>query len=201
VVREASTAREPVGDSLIMSLPLLFATLALFLGGYFTWATAPTVGPRGFPLWDLLVVLGFISGVGTILSVLYWDSPAPSGTEPAPVDRAPLDSSDRRDFGRPRPSAEPATPAAPSGGLAVAIASLGSRPSARPAPTPDWSEDDLPILVPPPRRPVPNAPSFVPPASRTPASGNSAVENALAELDEIQRAATPRRTGDRAASP
>jgi hypothetical protein len=206
VVREEtaeplSFERERAGDALVHSFPLVLSALALFVGGYVTWSDAPTAGPRIFPLWILLMTLGLVAAAGAIISFLVSDA-GPFGARARRTSEGggPIVAT-RTDFGRPRPAATPATAPSPNGGLAVAMASLGSRP-ATPA---VWSEDDLPLAPPRPavRTTVPVAGSTVTPRSGSaPVSQNrAAIESALAELDDIQRDTTPRRVGERAASP
>jgi hypothetical protein len=183
-------------DALVSSLPLILSALTLLLGGYVVWATAPRAGPPAFPLWDLLIVLGFIAAIGAGLALARPNAPA-HGAEEAETDDSTLPSGSRSDFGRPRPDAVAAGGTAPSGGLAVAMASLGGRPT----PPAVWSEDDLPLPVP--RAPLPTVPAAGPPSPRSAAARtrNPAVETALAELDDIQRDTTPRRPDGRVASP
>ncbi len=225
-----SSVRERGGDALVHSFPLVLSAVALLVGGYVTWSDAPTAGPPIFPLWVLLVILGFVAAAGAIVSFVVSDGRSPEDRADPSVDARRPPSAPRADFGRPRPEATPAPVPTPSGGLAVAMAPFASRP-ASPA---DWSEDELPLPAPRPlARPLapiapvilaprPSArpsireapatatprPSVRPPEPVTPppspastAQSRAAIESALAELDEIQRDTSPRRAGGRVASP
>jgi hypothetical protein len=89
------------------SLPLLVVSAGLFVGSVAVDLVAPDAGPGGFPLWGLLLTLGFTAAIGTTLSWFFAVGPE-VGSAPAPgASTVPLD------LGRPAPDvrrAEPATP-------------------------------------------------------------------------------------------
>ena len=183
-------------DAVVSILPLGVAAAALFLGAYVAYVSAPAAGPRIFPLWDLLFVLGLLAVIGAGLTVAIGEE---ASGRPAPAE-APSSSAsgDRSEFGRPRPAATPGSVPMPTGGLAVAVTSLGGRP-ALPA---IWSEDDLPLPAPrraPVRRPVETETSVA--TAPAPPPRTAVVENALAEIEDIQRDIAPRRPTDAAVPP
>lgn len=170
------------------SLPLLLVAAALFAGGYALRSTAATVGPGLFPLWDLLVVLGFVAGIGGVLSWFFVDSPEVGRVEDE-GDTGAMDS--RSESGRPRPETTSSRrPPMPTGGLAVALTMAGP-------PLPPWSEDDIP-LTPPWIPPLPLAAGGPTVPSELRPDG---IDQVLAEIDGIQRDAAARRSSEKAASP
>jgi hypothetical protein len=119
------------------SLPLFVVTVGLFVGSGVVYRAAPTAGPGGFPLWGLLMTLGFIAAIGATVSWFFAkgsaeDAAADSASEPAPT-RPPADA------GRPSPDV--------------------LRPSEVAAPE-DWDESTIPVrtVSRPPVRPVAAAP-------------------------------------------
>ena len=182
----ASDPPETPLDSLAESAPLFVISGALFVAGFLFWRDGSTAGPTFFPIWNLLIALGFIAAIGGLIS---WLFAMPAGA--APGERASPSGSaeeDRDDFGRPRPEVRRRSPVpTPTGGLATAMSSYGMPPRAI------WSEDDLPVLPP---APLPRAPARAAPATPSPprlATGNDGVNLMLAELDDIERAVAPRR--------
>lgn len=83
----------------VASLPLLLVSVALFVGSVVVFRLDPSAGPGGFPLWGLLLTLGFIAAIGTTVSWFYAAGPtAPPATAPdAPAPAVP------EDLGRPAP--------------------------------------------------------------------------------------------------
>ncbi|HXW67663.1 MAG TPA: hypothetical protein VEL82_07310 [Thermoplasmata archaeon] len=115
---EAAPA-ESLGDGLAASWPLLAAAAGLFVGAAVVFERAPHVGPSDFPLWGLLIALGFIAGIGATLSWFY----ATSATTVAPEVAAPkaeLAGATRRapagEGGRPVPEARRADDGAAGAG-------------------------------------------------------------------------------------
>jgi len=167
------------------SSPLFLAATALFIGGYAVWRFNASVGPGSFPLWDLLVVLGFVSAIGGVLSWFFAVGngersdanalPAPEPVEPEPPRARPRSSvpsaASRSDLGRPPPTVvAPRRPASPASGFSAALAT-----TPRHAPLyeePDEAFDSPPVPLPtPPVEPIPR----------------TEVEQMLRELDGIAR--------------
>jgi hypothetical protein len=113
-------------SAFLASLPLFVVTVGLFAGSAIVYELARSVGPDGFPLWGLLMTLGFIAAIGTTVSWFFAkgaaeDAAAPAGTlavEP--------------EGGRPMPDV---------------------RRDDSPAATEDWDESTIPVR-PSPRPPV-----------------------------------------------
>lgn len=173
-------SRSELSTGLRESIPLLAVSLLLFLAGAVFRVLGPKVGPPFFPLWALLILLGFVAGIGAVIS---WFGAGNAPLEPKPrTDSGAIDGRGfgaERTGGRPppmtrRPShsesrrlAEPAEP------WDEGPAPLAARVSAAPA----ESADGLPS-----RPPRPSDPAK--------ASDTDAV---LTELDGIQHAVGPRR--------
>jgi hypothetical protein len=175
----------------VASLPLLASSVALFVLGYVVWGVAPHVGPGSFPLWDLLLVLGFVAAIGAVLSWMSADS-RPGRAPNPPRSEPPAGPEPRPEFGRPRPEITSPPAPRPAGGLAAAMATMGPPRPVGPA---EWSEDDIPIL---PSRPAyrlppdesePAVPSTDPGAAdpRPLTNRRAPVDSVLDEIDEIQR--------------
>jgi hypothetical protein len=180
---------ETLTEGLAASAPLFVIAGLLFAAAYLFWRDGGVVGPRSFPLWDLLIALGMLATAGGILSWFF----ATSGPTPARARRAPRPATDRAEYGRPRPEvSRPGPTPAPTGGIATALAAYGS-------PTrPIWSEDELPVPLP--RPPVRARSASSGPTA--PSTGSDGVNRMLAELDEIEQAvARRRRAGEPAPSP
>ena len=168
------------------SSPLFLAAIALFIGGYAVWRFDPSAGPGSFPLWDLLVVLGFVASIGGVLSWFYatdGSEPVESAEEAAllperpepvrPRARAPATSvSNRADLGRPPPAIAPASrrAAGHASGFSAALATT-------PRNSPPWEDPEEELDA----RPVPLPTPPVEPIPRT------EVEQMLRELDGIAR--------------
>ena len=173
---------------------MFLAATALFIGGYAVWRFNPSVGPGSFPLWDLLVILGFVSAIGGVVSWFYAvGDGGPVDIEPAPpadLDPRPLEAKPRpraaptpipprSDLGRPRPEASPGRrPTGPASGFSAALATT-------PQHAPPWDEPEDDLESPP--VPLPTPP--IEPIPRT------EVEQMLRELDGIERDASRRRGG------
>lgn len=152
------------GSGLWGTLPLLVLTGLLFVGAVLVYLTYPQLGPYHFPIWGLLLTLGFVGAIGSTVSY-FWAVDEPSaevadagGQSPAPPARA--------DLGRPAPEVvrrpDPAR-SAPAVGAA--------RSSADP-----WDEDVLPPVAPKGPRPVLTTPD-----------DPGDIGRALEEIAEIQR--------------
>jgi hypothetical protein len=59
------TAGIPLRRVLVENLPFLIVTCALFLGSYLCHEFGNSIGPSIFPLWALLLTLGFVAAIGT----------------------------------------------------------------------------------------------------------------------------------------
>jgi len=171
------------------SSPLFLAATALFIGGYAVWRFNPTVGPGSFPLWDLLVVLGFVSAIGGVVSWFFasGDGSVAEGERPVPSPSA------RYPPAKPRPRI-PATPvAATEYGRPRPDVRLRSRSPGHASGSPG------PLTTAPFRDPMeersdeeegPPGPLPTPAAAPSP---RPEVEEMLQELDGIERDASPRR--------
>jgi hypothetical protein len=171
--READPADAPphVRSPILGTLPLIVLTGALFVGAYFVHQVAPTTGPYNFPLWGLLMTLGFIAAIGAVVS-WFFATDEPSRNAPTTdVDSGAGDLVSRRargDFGRPVPE--------------VARAATPSASAARAAEP--WNEDLLPPVAPHRPRPVLTTPD-----------DPGDIARALDEIADIQRElAAPRST-------
>lgn len=111
------------------SLPLFVVSVGLFVGSVVVYSIARSIGPGGFPLWGLLMTLGFIAAIGTTVSWFFAKGVAEESAPPA----GPAVGAD--EAGRPAPDVR--------------------RASTAPI-TPDWDESTIPARpVPrPPARPV-----------------------------------------------
>jgi hypothetical protein len=159
------------GRALTGTLPLILLTGALFVAAIVSYYKLGDVGPAGYPLWGLLITLGFIGSIGVTFSAYYAAGEAEAvedelGEEPSSVPE-PLSATSSPDFGRPRPEVVRHGPAPAASPVPVAA-------TARPA-RPPWDEEDLP---PPIAHPAP--PSLSAPLDP------SEIERALAEIAEIQ---------------
>lgn len=172
------------------SSPLFLAAAALFIGSYAVWRFDPSAGPGLFPLWDLLVVLGFVATIGGVLSWFYAagdgvpeevvSAPVPEPEAARPVRTRPRTlpplTAPRADVGRPPPAVvgAPRRAAGHASGFSAALATTPRNP-------PPWDEpEDLEA------RPVPLPTPPVEPIPRT------EVEQMLRELDGIARDASRR---------
>jgi hypothetical protein len=67
------------------SLPLFVVTVGLFTGSAVVFHIARTAGPGGFPLWGLLMTLGFVAAIGATVSWFFAkgaaDAPAADPSE------------------------------------------------------------------------------------------------------------------------
>jgi hypothetical protein len=133
-VDDAAVAAEPERASewsaFSASLPLLVVTVGLFVGSVVVYRLARTVGPDGFPLWGLLMTLGFIAAIGTTVSWFFAKGAAEVAALQAESDPAGTAT------GRPVPDVRHAT--------AATVAE-------------DWDESTIPVRSPaqqPPVRPV-----------------------------------------------
>jgi hypothetical protein len=112
------------------SLPLFVVTVGLFVASDVVYVVARTVGPGGFPLWGLLLTLGFIAAIGTTVSWFF-----AKGTAEDAAPRVGPDPAETA-TGRPVPDVRRAT---------TAVAAE------------DWDESTIPArptVPPPPVRPV-----------------------------------------------
>jgi hypothetical protein len=160
-------------SQLLGALPLIVLTGFLFVATYLTYHAYPKVGPYNFPLWGLLMTLGFVAAIGAVVSGFFaTDGPVPPR---APRGRGsgarPPDGSDSRaDFGRP-------VPLAPTTGKSAGTAGGPARPAAIAQPqAKPWDEDVLPPV--PPRGPRPVLTTLDDPGE---------IGRALQEIADIQR--------------
>lgn len=181
----------------VASSPLLSSAAVLFVAGYLVWRSYPSFGPGAFPLWDLLLVLGFVAGIGAVLSWFYAtdDTPhvAPRPRRAAPPRRIPEGARPvpatfaRGDLGRPRP--EIASRSAPRRPPATRKITPVTRPRASPPPWQE-SEDDEEVAT----------PSMILPPGPAAARSSAEADAALDELDGIEQDIARRRRGGRSAT-
>lgn len=88
---------ESNADFLRESAPFLVTSIALFAAGALAYLFGVSWGPTVFPLWALLIALGFIAAIGTAIAwYVAADRAAPTATRPAVVE-------EDEESGRPRP--------------------------------------------------------------------------------------------------
>jgi len=145
----------------------------LFAASYLIYLSHPRLGPANFPLWGLLLTLGFVAGIGSVASWFFATDeaePAPSSPAEAVAEDASPARSSRNDFGRPIPDLAPRTGAdGPSSGVGRAVVAGGT--AAEP-----WDEDSLPPAATHGPRPVLTTPD-----------DPGEIGRALEEIEEIQR--------------
>lgn len=159
-------------NALLGTLPLIVLTGALFVTSYLVFASYPSLGPGNFPLWGLLLTLGFVAGIGAVVSGFYatGDAESPQGSSVATPPAAGALLRARADLGRPAPDlSRTADYPGPLTGVEVPAA-LGA---ATPQP---WDEDSLPPVGVHGPRPV-----------LTTLDDPGEIGRALAEIEEIQR--------------
>ena len=155
------------------ALPLIVLTAVLFVASYLTYLSYPRVGPDHFPLWGLLMTLGFVAAIGAVVSGFFaTDGPVPARVprDRGSVARPPGATDSRTDFGRPAPlAATSSNSAGPSAGPA--------RPAATaPSQVEPWNEDALPP-----------APARGPRPLLTTLDDPGQIGRALQEIADIQR--------------
>jgi hypothetical protein len=150
------------------TLPLLSATMLLFLGAFAMFTFAPHAGAGRFPLWSLLFTLGIVAAIGSTFSWFY-ASDEPDDSE-SPLDAALSPAGRRPDFGRPVPEVGPR----PSATVEGAVGASGTKP---------WDEDVLPPAVAHGPRPI-----------LTTLDDPGEIGRALEEIAEIQRQLAARTT-------
>lgn len=101
--REAAARRD---STLAGTLPLIVLTSIFFAGSWLAYVWFPRVGPARFPLWGLLVILGFMAAIGAVVSWFF-------ATDEGEVSTGSADgkaffppqpgSTTQGDFGRPAP--------------------------------------------------------------------------------------------------
>ena len=161
------------------TLPLIVLTSCLFVGSYLTYESYPKLGPDQFPLWGLLVTLGFIAAIGAVVSGFFAvDGPSvPDGVgNPARVDATSAARGSPAEFGRPVP--ERSARRLARGAVSRSSASTGA---SRAEPK-VWDEATLPPVVARGPRPVLTTPD-----------DPGEIGRALRRIGEIQRDLTRRR--------
>jgi hypothetical protein len=165
---------DPV-SAFVGTLPLIGLTAALFAGAYLIHLEYPRLGPGNFPLWGLLLTLGFVAAIGAAISWLFATDETDS-TEASTEAESPRGRASRSELGRPLPDlAPPASPSPPSSGVGRAVAGGGAAP-------PPWDEDVLPPVVARGPRPV-----------LTTLDDPGDIGRALEEIADIQRELSARR--------
>jgi hypothetical protein len=129
--REPSSPAWWASPGFLHSLPLFVLAIVLFAAGVAVRFALPTYGPGVFTLWGLLLVLGFISTIGGVLSWTLASEPsAATVADPAPTTAPaylPIEfpesppgreaaarlgpARSRPEFGRPTPETRSAIPA------------------------------------------------------------------------------------------
>jgi len=103
--RESNPTRELVSES----LPFLIASAVLFVAGILCYEYGVTWGPSVFPVWALLVTLGFVAAIGTAIAwYVAAERPRPgrAGAEGRGTGRT-------EESGRPRPEVSRASESEP----------------------------------------------------------------------------------------
>jgi hypothetical protein len=98
------------------SLPLFVVSVGLFVGSAIVLWQAPSAGPGGFPLWGLLLTLGFMAAIGTTVSWFFANGP--------PAEVAPAAAVGEPRNGRPTPEVQRPPPVVPA---------------------PEWDESGIPL--------------------------------------------------------
>jgi hypothetical protein len=176
---ESSDPPSPVAGT----LPLILLTAVLFAGAFAAYRIAPRLGPDNFPLWGLLLTLGFVAAIGSAVSWFFAvDEPAPVAPARVVVEVTPASTRTeaRSELGRPAPevvAARPVSPPSVGSGVGVAATLTPAEP---------WNEDALPPVSPRGPRPV-----------LTTLDDPGDIGRALQEIADIQRELSTRRpTGD-----
>lgn len=124
------------------SLPLFVVSVGLFVGSAVVYSIARSIGPGGFPLWGLLMTLGFIAAIGTTVSWFFAKGVAEESSRPADAEV------EAEDAGRPAPdvrraSTVPTTPTTPDWDESTIPARPVPRPPARPVAVAPLGPDDV----------------------------------------------------------
>ena len=170
----------------VASVPLLSVTGALFIGSYVVYREYPNVGPDHFPLWGLLLTLGFVAAIGSVLSWFFatgTDETEVTARDDQAGDASPDSPVPRREFGRPVPDRAARPPVPARSGIAtpaVAAAGAGVTGGGGSASAP-WDEDVLPPVAAKGPRPV-----------LTTLDDPGEIGRALEEIADIQRQLTAR---------
>jgi hypothetical protein len=129
----AAPARSSEWAAFSASLPLFVVTVGLFIASGVVYSIARTAGPGGFPLWGLLMTLGFIAAIGTTVSWFF----AKGAAEDAAASTEPV--AEEPETGRPIPD----------------VRRVAVKPAAE-----VWDESTIPVrpTPPPASRPVATAP-------------------------------------------
>ncbi|MGD0249876.1 MAG: hypothetical protein ABSB97_03160 [Thermoplasmata archaeon] len=172
----------------------MVASVALFVAGAASWWARLQAGPPRFPLWALLVVLGFVASIGAVLSWFLGggetevvspledekDSPFHDGGADQVERSGPVP-----ELGRPAPDVR--RPNVESKGLVKEPAPWDEGPVDVPAATPAAAPMLRPATIPDIRSPAPAT------VSPPPAWTYADAELAIRELDGIQQEIVPRR--------
>ena len=147
----ASTPRTRGNVGFRETLPLLIASAVLFAAGAVTWWAGVRVGPPRFPLWALLVVLGFVAAIGSVLAAFLGGDE--TVTVPPATDKEIEDARSTPpavELGRPapdvrRPEQPPVVPSAVPWDEGP-VESSRPAPVAAPAPRP-WTDVDAEVAM------------------------------------------------------
>ncbi len=161
-------------SALVGTLPLITLTGALIAGAYLSFLASPKLGQGNYPLWGLLLTLGFVAAIGSVVSWFFAtddDEPSVRPKERARGDDSPTPRTPRNELGRPAPdlTARPSSQS-PPGGAVPAVA------AAKPKVADPWNEDVLPPI-----------PSKGPRPVLTTLEDPGDIGRALEEIAEIQR--------------
>lgn len=182
-------ADEPATDglnSIIGTLPLLVLTAILFVGSYVTYLYSPHLGPDSFPLWGLMLTLGFVAAIGSVVSWFFAaeeNEPAHSVTATDSEGSPPDGATSRAGFGRPAPDSVArrlSPPGVSNSVVEIAPKVLDVEP---------WDEDALPPVATHGPRPV-----------LTTLEDPGDIGRALEEIADIQRQLATRRASAAAGS-
>ncbi|MGI0129301.1 MAG: hypothetical protein ACREEC_04000 [Thermoplasmata archaeon] len=156
--------------SLVGTVPMIGLTVGLFAGSYITLREAPRLAADHFPLWALLLALGFVGAIGCVVSGFYAVDETVSAPPRDAAGPAISERDARDEFGRPVPDrAVRSSVEGSSNGLGPPAIGLTK-------PVEPWDEDSLP--PPPARGPRPVLTTLDDPGD---------IGRALEEISAIQR--------------
>jgi hypothetical protein len=183
------------------TLPLLLASATLFVAGFACWKVGIDAGPPRFPLWALLLLLGFVAAIGSVLSwLLAGSSTGSAESRPVPLDLRNDATDEPGEFGRPAPDVR--RPSSPHESAYAARAPWDEGPVdeerslPRPTPTRTSAATAAPVSTATvgPKTPGPTAPPGPPPNyPKLRIRSTAETESAIRELEGIQQEIVPRR--------
>jgi hypothetical protein len=98
-----------MASPLLASLPILLLAATLFTAGYVLLWMGVNVGPSVLPLWALLLVLGFVTCIGAVISWSFVEESRSDRERGEAADAAVVATGRSPELGRPRPNVGPST--------------------------------------------------------------------------------------------